>query len=154
MTIGASRGRSLLVALLALGALRALALCELPAAAFAVAALAVVAIATHDILRARRPATLALDADGLWRHETPDGERFVGRLREAGYRSAALIVLELESEGGRDGAAHPGARSMALPPTFRRTRRRLAVFADGVDASDFSFLHLQLAFTPGGRSAR
>mgnify|MGYP000146964570 CR=1 FL=1 len=134
MTIRISCARSLLIVLLAAGGVRALALCELSAPLFVLAACAVVAIAAQALLSARL-VSLALDDDGHWHALLSNGERFAGRLAAAGYRGAALVVLVLEEDS-----------SMA-----RARRRRVAVFADGVDARDFSFLHLQLAIVGGDR---
>ena len=148
MTIRASRARSLLVALLAAGAVRALVLCELPALPLTVAVLAVLSVAARDILSARRPATLSLDGDGRWRLDSRGDESFTGRLVESGYRSAALLVIELERVDVPVVTGPTSERPRVARAGFGRgrTRRRLAIFADGVDAADFSFLHLQLAF--------
>jgi len=137
VTIGPSRARSLLVAALALGGVRALWICELPSEVFALLAFATLALAVRDLRRTNGGTTLELDENGLWHVRRPRGETFSGRLADRGYRSAVFVSLVIESEA---------EKARLLP-----RRHHVAVPVDSVAPVDFSFLHLQLAH-PGARS--
>ena len=130
MTIGPSRSRRWLTGALALGAVRALWLCELPAPVFGALALGALLLATREVL-GDGGTLLGHDGHGRWQLAHPGRSVFSGRLVEAGYRGAVFVVLVLEDEAAR--------------------RRRLAVFADSVAPVAFSRLHLELALSDGRR---
>ena len=159
MTVRPSRARSLLVALLGAGAVRALALCALPAPLFVLAAGGTLAFTARELARERRRRRLHVDANGPWRLATAGGERFVGRPSGRGHRSAALIVVELVDERvaaprartDSSGGSRSPVRRVLRAIVRRRRRRHVAVFADSVGARDFSFLQLALALPAAAR---
>ena len=133
MTIRPSRARELLLTALALGAVRAIALCGPPPALLVAGAAAILAVALHAGLDARRPTTLRHLGGTRWRVEPAGRAPFEARLAPGGYRAAGLLVLALDEE-------------LPLRAGRRPRRRRVVVFGDAVGAEDFSRLQTRLAF--------
>ena len=155
VAVAPSNRHRVITGLLALGSLKALVLCELPPVTFAALALAVLALAAHELAAASRRGVVTLVRGGAWRLDGFGLPAFEGVPVPDGYRGSAALVLVLECTGPARSHPAPSARterfrSARVRGSGRSRRRRLLVHADSVSGSDFSLLHLHLAFPDGG----
>ena len=155
VAVAPSNRRRVITGLLALGSLKALALCELSPVPFAALVLVVLALAGHDLAMASRRGVVTLVRGGVWRLDGFGLPAFEGVPVPDGYRGSTALVLVLEcTEPARSESAVSARterlRSARARGLVRSRRRRLLVHADSVSGSDFSMLHLHLAFPDAG----